>query len=236
MLLPTDESPMITAYLARLAALVNGVSGSDCAGYDWSQRSTSKPFWRAELLEHDLGVLDRRVAEEPSLLLAMTRTLNFALGVRGRHRRRHVRVARLARVALGRDAEVGRGRRVRDAADLARDVLGVGDRAGCAPSRWRRAPRTCETNASRPRRPRPPGRRRRRRLGRGQRRAQRGDRRRPGSCPPCRSASSSASMSANDVVTRNVNVTLLPLPALSVRPSVQVCLPSESCEASSGSG
>ena len=33
-LLPTDESPMITAYLARFAALVNGVSDSDCAGHD----------------------------------------------------------------------------------------------------------------------------------------------------------------------------------------------------------
>ena len=69
MLLPTDESPMITAYWARLAALVNGVSGSDCVGQDGSQRSTSKPFWRAELLEHDLGVLDRRVTERAVVLV-----------------------------------------------------------------------------------------------------------------------------------------------------------------------
>ena len=34
----------MTAYWARLAALVNGVSDSDCAGQDGSQRSTSKPL------------------------------------------------------------------------------------------------------------------------------------------------------------------------------------------------
>ena len=47
---------------------------------------------------------------------------------------------------------------------------------------------------------------------------------------------SSPSRSASEVVTRKVNVTLLPLPALSVMFSSQVCLPSESLDASSGSG
>ena len=47
---------------------------------------------------------------------------------------------------------------------------------------------------------------------------------------------SSASTSANDVVTRKVNLTRLALPALSLTPTSHVCLPSESCEASSGSG
>ena len=44
------------------------------------------------------------------------------------------------------------------------------------------------------------------------------------------------SRSASEVVTRNVNLTLLPLPATSVMFSSQVCLPSDSLDGSSGSG
>ena len=106
---------------------MNGVSLSDCAGHDGSQRSTSKPLAAPSSWIMTVASSIAGWRKEPSFLFAITRTLNVALALCAGVAGRHVRVARLAGVAADGDAEVGRSRGVRDArADLADDVLGVG--------------------------------------------------------------------------------------------------------------